>query len=264
MRKEKVTFAKVLAGLAIILAGIFIVSNTVLTVSEYELEYYNLPSSFDGFKIVHLTDLHSNRFGDGNRRLIKAIDRQSPDIIVMTGDMVNSIDKDYNIFISLAEQLANNYKVYFVVGNHEQSLKDAKRQLLFSELVNTGVYILDNEKTTIEKDDESINIYGMWFNLRYYSDQTNQYIRDNPEDYYFTLDRMNNVLGSNDNNTFSILLTHNPVYFDTYSQWGADLTLCGHIHGGMIRLPFWGGVYSPEKTLFPEYDSGLFTAANKR
>jgi len=264
MRKGKVTVVKTLAGLVIILAGIFIISNTMLTVSGYDLEYASLPSSFDGFRIVHLSDLHSTRFGAGNQRLLKAIEKQRPDIIVMTGDMINSTDQEYSIFISLAEQLASKYKVYFVVGNHEQSLKDNQLQLLYSELTNAGVYVLNNEKMAIEKDDDSINIHGMWFNLRYYSDQTNQYIRDNPDDYYFTLDRMKGVMDVHDDNQFSILLTHNPLYFDTYSQWGADLTLCGHIHGGMIRLPFLGGVYSPERTYFPEYDAGLFTSADKR
>ncbi|HZX20985.1 MAG TPA: metallophosphoesterase [Clostridia bacterium] len=263
MSKNKTTAGIILLVLAIAFIGIFIVSNQFLTVTTYNLEYPDLPVSFDGFRIVQLSDLHNNRFGADNQRLISAINKQSPDIIVMTGDMINSTDRDYSILISLAENLANKYGTYFVVGNHEQSLKDAELQALYGELKTAGVYILDNEKTTIEKDNERINIYGMWFNLRYYSDQTNQYIRDNPEDYYFSLDRMNSVIGTHDDG-FSILLTHNPAYFDTYSRFGADLTLSGHIHGGMIRIPFLGGVYSPEKTFFPKYDAGLYSVMDKK
>lgn len=216
--------AIVIIGLVIIWVIIYTASNHLLWVTAYSLEYSSLPVSFDGFKILQLSDLHSKRFGADNQRLIKAIDKQSPDIIVMTGDMINSTDKDYTAFIYLAEGLASRYEVYFIVGNHEQNLKDIELQSLYSDLRTAGVYVLNNDKITIEKGGERINVYGMWFNLRYYSDQTNQYIRDNPEDYYFSLDRMKSVIGANDNDRFSILLTHNPIYFDTYSQWGADLS----------------------------------------
>lgn len=264
MLKNKKAATIILLALLTAFAGIFIVSNQVLMITTYNLEYPDLPASFDGLKVAQLSDLHSNRLGADNQRLIRAIDKQSPDVIVMTGDMINSTDKDYDIFISLADNLANEYEVYFVVGNHEQSLKDTELKSLYSELRAVGVYVLDNEKLIIEKGDERINIYGMWFNLRYYSDQTNQYIRDNPENYYFSLDRMNSVLGTHEDGGFTILLTHNPTYFDTYSKWGADLTLSGHIHGGMVRIPFLGGIYSPERIFFPEYDAGLFSVKDKK
>ncbi len=101
MSKNKITVGIILLVLAVALIGIFIVSNQFLTVTTYNLRYPNLPVSFDGFRIVQLSDLHNNRFGADNRRLISAINKQSPDIIVMTGDMINSTDKDYSILISL-------------------------------------------------------------------------------------------------------------------------------------------------------------------
>lgn len=254
----------------IIFLGLFIIgmviiySNFSLGVTNYNLSFPNLPEAFDGYKIVQLTDLHSKSFGKNNERLIEKIDKESPHILLMTGDMINTEDKDYGVFFSLVDNLVSKYESYFIVGNHEQNLKDDQLDFLYKELRAAGVTVLDNELRTIEKDGQVINIYGMWFNLRYYSDQRNQIMRDDPERYYFSLDKMEKVMGSYDSSKFSILLTHNPLYFDTYSQWGADLTLTGHIHGGMIRLPFLGGIFSPEKTFFPDYDAGLYSHGDRK
>ncbi len=242
---------------------IFIVSNNLLTVSKYKLQYENLPESFQGLKIVHLSDLHSKSFGRNNRRLVRRIDKESPDILVMTGDMVNSTDEDFGIFIDLSKILADKYDSYYIVGNHEQNLDDNKLQVLYDGLSQAGVHILDNSKISLNRGSETIDLYGLWFNLRYYSDQRSEFIRNHPEDYYFSLDKIETILGKKDPDSFTILLTHNPVYFPTYIDWEADLTLTGHIHGGMLRIPFLGGVFSPEKTFFPEYDAGDFEE-NKR
>ena len=145
-------------------------------------------------------------------------------------------------------------QTYYVVGNHEQNLKDSQLIDLVSKIKNTGVIVLDNQKTTIKKNSEKINLYGLWFNLRYYKDLTNEYQKDN----YFGIESIEKILGTSNKEDFNILLTHNPVYYNTYIEWGSDLTLSGHIHGGMIRLPFIGGLFSPEKELFPKYDSGVF------
>ncbi len=234
------------------------ISNDFIVVSQYELSYDKLPEAFDGYRIVHLTDLHSKEFGDGNDKLLKKVHKQDPDIIVLTGDMVNSTDTDFSVFLSFARNLTANYEVYYIVGNHEQSLRSGSLDELHSGLEEMGVRILDNERAVIERDGDSIDIYGLWFNLRYYSDRTNEYVQEDAETYYFGIDRMERLLGSNDRDRFSILLTHNPLYADTYMEWGADLTFSGHIHGGMIRLPFVGGIYSPERTFFPEYDAGVY------
>ncbi|BCJ94219.1 phosphohydrolase [Anaerocolumna cellulosilytica] len=250
-----------LLGLGII---IIIISNTVVVVDKYNVIAGNVPSAFDGFKVVQLSDLHSKEFGRENGTLLKKIAKINPDIIVMTGDMVNSTDTEFSIFLTFAKKLAENYPVYYIVGNHEQALSKQNLAFIYNELKSYGVNVLDNEMAVIEKDDAKINIYGMWFNLRYYSDQTSAYVLDNPDIYYFAEDTMRKILGECGRESFNILLTHNPVFFDTYSKWGADLTLSGHIHGGMVRIPFIGGIYSPEKTFFPKYDEGLFEENDKR
>jgi predicted MPP superfamily phosphohydrolase len=238
------------------------ISNNVIVVSKYCIKYDNLPSNFDGYVIVQLSDFHSREFGKDNKKLIEKIKKQSPNIIVVTGDMINAKDNNYDTFLNIAKKLVSICSVYYIIGNHEQDISEDKLNELYNSLNDIGVNILDNSKVIIERDGQTIDVYGMWFNLKYYSDKTSEFIQNNSSDYYFSLDKMNKVLGDNSSN-FSVLLTHNPMYFDTYANWGADLTLSGHIHGGMIRLPFLRGVYSPERTFFPKYDSGLFTKENK-
>ncbi len=244
-------------ALAVVTGG-FYLSNEMLVTDEYEVQYEKLPASFDGYKILQLSDLHSKDFDHGNKKLLKKIHEQAPDMIALTGDMVNSTDLDFSVFLSLAEELAADYEVYYIVGNHEQSLSNSSRIHLLSELEGMGVRILDNEKVVIKRGEDSIDVYGLWFNLRYYSDRTNDYVLEDTETYYFSLGKIEKIFGKNDGQRFSILLAHNPLYADTYRKWGADLTLSGHVHGGMIRLPFLGGVYSPERTFFPEYDGGIY------
>jgi len=259
MRKRRKSFLFILVIIAAIVAGVGYVSNQLVITSGYELRYEKLPAAFEGYKILQLSDFHSKDFDKGNKGLLRKIRSQSPDIIVLTGDMVNSTDLDFSVFLSLAEELAADYEVYYVVGNHEQSLSNSSRMYLHSELVKMGVRILDNEKVVIERGGESIDLYGLWFNLRYYSDRTSEYVQEDAETYYFSIDKLEKILGEKDKDRFGILLAHNPLYADTYRKWGAELTLSGHVHGGMIRLPFLGGVYSPERTFFPEYDGGLYT-----
>jgi len=123
------------------------------------------PTSFKGFKILQLSDLHNKSFGNNNNRLVKKIIGENPDIIVMTGDMVNAKDNDFEVFINLAEQISKSFDVYYIVGNHEQDLNEDKRKILMDKLSEIGIRVLDNEKVTISRGAESINLYGLWFNL---------------------------------------------------------------------------------------------------
>lgn len=252
---------KILGTLVAIFLVLVIFSNKFLTVTEYEIKSNTLPTSFDGFRIAFISDLHSTAFGKENKGLLKKLKKQNPDIVLLGGDMVNSTDTDFSVFYSLLDGLGKNYDTYFVVGNHEQALGDEKVNLFCQTVESKGVTVLDNEKAVIEKNGEFIDLYGMWFNLRFYADRSPD--ADTENQYYFDTDTMTEILGESEL-SFNLLLTHNPVYFDTYEKWGADLTLSGHIHGGMIRIPFLGGVYSPEKTYFPLYDSGVFNINNSK
>jgi len=109
------------------------------------------PTSFKGFKILQLSDLHNKSFGNNNNRLVKKIIGENPDIIVMTGDMVNAKDNDFEVFINLAEQISKSFDVYYIVGNHEQDLNEDKRKILMDKLSEIGIRVLDNEKVTISR-----------------------------------------------------------------------------------------------------------------
>ena len=231
-----------------------VVSNKVITVRENVIKSSQIPASFNDFNILQISDLHSEEFGKANRRLLRAIDRQDPDIIAITGDMINRRERNYRVFDDMVAALAEKYPIYYIVGNHEQNLQEETLAEMLDHLENLGVQVLDNEKTSIEKEGEAINLYGLWFHLRYYRDLSNEYT----EDYYFGKKQIKQILGEAEKEDFNILLTHNPVYFDTYSSWGADLTLSGHMHGGMVRIPFKGGLFSPEQELFPKYDGGVY------
>ncbi|MBP3040976.1 metallophosphoesterase [Bacillaceae bacterium Marseille-Q3522] len=259
LSKQKIIFSAIVIPAILIILSV-IVSNTVLQVSHYEISSGKIHSSFDGYKILQLSDLHSSSYGRNHSGIIKKVDREDPDIVVMTGDMIDTKDTDYHVFYQLAQQLADKYPVFFIVGNHEQNIAEQRLLDLTDYLTSIGVHILDNEKITLSKGEQSIDLYGLWFNLRYYKDLNNK----NTEDYYFGNEQIETVLGSMDDEKFTVLLAHNPVYFDTYAEWGADLVFSGHIHGGIIRIPFVGGLLSPERVFFPEYDAGIFAKNDKQ
>lgn len=242
-----------LAVVIFLLVGYF--SGFFLVTSTYQVASSKLPASFDGYTIVQLSDYHSaNLF---HNRVLERIRKIDPDLVVMTGDMITNKSEDFEDFLTLAKEITADYLVYYIVGNHEQGLaynhsvsSDRLDQLL-TELAEEGVHILDNEKISLTKGSDSIDLYGLWFNLRYYN---------NPQgdtSYTFGSNEITQLLGTKSDH-FSILLTHNPGYFATYSKWGADLTLTGHIHGGIIRLPILGGVLSPDYVFFPQYDKGAY------
>ncbi len=255
--KALIIVASVISAVVILISGILIHDNNALIVSRYKLNIAELPEAFDQYKIALLTDLHSAEFGNDNEKILNNLKKESPDIVLLGGDMISSEDEDVSVFLKLAENIAKNYEVYYVFGNHELIKDNAFRNKLEQDLEKLGVKVINNKHAKLTKGNEIINLYGMWFNLRYYQSAEAE------EQYEFSLASACEILGESSEG-FNILLTHSPVYFKTYKEWGADLVLSGHMHGGMIRLPFLGGVFSPEKDYFPEYDKGLYNIENSQ
>ena len=226
---------------------------------HYTISNDRLPKSFDGLRIVHLSDLHGKLHGKGNRELIGRIHKEKPDIIVMTGDMADNGKFAVPRTLNLCRRLRKRYPVYYVVGNHEQTLEDNILGGLLRELKDEGVVVLENEWCEIVRGDEVIRLYGLVTPMVYYKDPLGEYQRD----AYFSAEDTREMLGEINNDFFNILLAHNPLYFPSYRDWGADLTLSGHVHGGIIRLPILGGLLSPELKFFPKYDGGVFTEMEK-
>lgn len=244
--------------LLLLLAAVIFVyaySNLALTCSRYEVRNDKLPPSFDGFKILLISDLHGRCFGEDNSALISLIDSESPDAVMFAGDMVTYSADDIDVFLSLAQNLGERYDTYYIHGNHEGQLAQNIRADIDAQIAEFGVHVLDNSKAGITRGDANIDIYGLTLPGYMYSgtDENGEAL------YQPTPDWIEETLGSSpQDNTFSILLAHTPLYFDAYADWGADLVFSGHIHGGEIRIPFVGGVFSPHGELFPEYDAGEF------
>ena len=250
------TIVIVLLLLLVVLLRIYI-DNEIPKVSNVEIKSSKLPEVFDGYKIVQLSDLHSKSFGNNNEMLIDMIDKESPNIIVMTGDMVTANEKDFTVFYSLVKELTKKYRVYYVYGNHEGELSLKLKSEITAFLKENGVIVLDNDYISIEKNNEKINLYGLCYTQKYYSYKGGK-------KHIITENYIKNKLGTIDKNKYNILLTHNPLFFDAYSGYGFDLTLSGHVHGGLIRLPFIGGILSPERKFFPQYSAGVYEKGNSK
>lgn len=237
----------ILAGLAIwTLWG-----NTALEINEYEIVSDRIPETFAGFRIAQVSDLHNAQFGEGNSKLIELLSLTCPDIIVITGDLIDSRQTDIEIALEFARQAVKISPVYYVSGNHEARVTEYED--LKMGLVDAGVIVLENQKVEINRDGESISFIGL----------------DDPsfrEDYLFgdaaavSASALSEL--QNESNNYTVLLAHRPELFDIYVGAGVDLVFSGHAHGGQFRLPFIGGLVAPNQGFFPEYDAGLFSDDN--
>ena len=210
-------------------------------------------------KFVVLADLHGKEYGFENEKLLDAIREQEPTGILIAGDMLTAVpgEKFHHVLKFLGE-ISKKYPVFYGNGNHEYRIK------LYPEtygnmgeeyakgLSNIGICPLCNESTRPE--DEKLVIYGLEIDKEYYKRG-----KKTPMSVEYLYEK----LGTPDKSKFNILLAHNPEYFDSYAAWGADLVISGHVHGGIMRLPFLGGVIAPSLSLFPKYSGGLYEKITK-
>ena len=216
-------------------------------------------------RIVALSDLHGRSFGKDNERLIAKICALKPDAVITAGDIMTAKDLGVDIRGSvdvaghLLKELASRFPVYFGMGNHESRvdwmpwLFDFTYEDMMTLFKESGAVILDNASAAIPGS--GVKIFGINISPRHYLH------RKRAE--YLPVPDMNAMLGRPDKNSFNILIAHDPEYLPSYAAWGADLSLSGHYHGGIMRLPFIGGVISPKPRLFPDYSGGMFRLKNK-
>lgn len=207
-------------------------------------------------RMVVLSDLHGRTFGKNSEKLIRSIEEEKPDAVLITGDMITATkDCDYRVALSVCEQLAKKYPVYYALGNHEQKWKERTYKFgnvyreYEQELKNAGVQILENQHVLLSKF--GVAIYGLCVNHDIYYKR----LTEVPMETTY----LPKLLGKPEEGMYRVLLAHNPDYFPYYAAWGADLTLSGHVHGGIVNVPGLGGVIAPSLKLFPKYDAGLFT-----
>ena len=253
MMKTKKKFIVLAAIVAILILLIIWIAygNTDLEIYKYNVKSEDIPSEFDNFRIVQISDLHNAEFGENNEKLLLMLKQADADIIAITGDMIDSRNTDVDVVISFAQKAVNIAPVYYVNGNHESRVL-GEYEKLKQGLTDAGVTILENSSVDITISDETITLIGIndpTFRMDIVYDTMEQNIAH----------QLVNVIPDNDN--YKVLLAHRPEYFDVYAG-NVDLVLSGHAHGGQFRIAFIGGLVAPGQGFFPEYYEGSHIKEN--
>ena len=214
------------------------ISNSWIQTTKITVESDRLPASFSGLKILQISDLHDATFGDKQEKLVKKIKKTDPDLIVITGDLIDSNRYNLDQSLELVRNIKDISPIYYVTGNHEIATNDADN--IKTSLMDLGVKVLSNEEQTIEYKGEKIRIIGIE-------------------------DPLNGILVSEalrqfeDNDLFTLVLSHRPETFQDYIDYKMDVVFSGHAHGGQFRIPGLGGLVAPGQGLFPSYTAGMYT-----
>ena len=235
----------------VVFSGWIVQGNTKLELSEYMVISSKVPEPFVCFEIAQISDLHNTEFGDENKDLLVLLSQIKPDVIVLTGDLIDSRQTDIEIALDFAGKAVQIAPVYYVTGNHEARVPEYEQ--LKTDLTDLGVTVLENQKLQIIKDGESITLMGILdpsFSTDYLFGDTESVSKQAISEL------------QNESDGFTVLLSHRPELFDLYVNTGVDLVFSGHAHGGQFRLPFVGGLVAPNQGFFPKYDAGQFIKEN--
>lgn len=231
--------------------------NKRFRITEYE---YYTDKIDKPVKLAVLTDLHNYSYGEGNEELLRVIDEVTPDYCISAGDMIESgrYATDPVETVRFLSRLAAKHKFVYGIGNHEMRLlekntvyADTAQKYLDTLQEVKNVTPLDNE--VLELAGENIKIYGLSLENDYFKKVILNKVSS---------EHIEKLVGKPDDKTLNILIGHNPDQFDAYAQWGADVVLAGHIHGGMIATPWHQGLISPRFIPFPKYDWGVYKKDN--
>ncbi|MDE6421122.1 MAG: metallophosphoesterase [Lachnospiraceae bacterium] len=248
-----------LSIIMLILLGILIlwgICDCIYDTMTYRVTSYEVtsPKIKKEFRFVVLSDLHNKTFGKNNSRLIAGIRQLHPDAVMIAGDMVTATEgDDVSGTVHLLTELAKDYPVYYGIGNHEEKIgrKPERYGSMYEDYVSAlqkaGVKLLINEKRTLSE--YGISICGLQMECKYF--KRFGLLPMERED-------LQRLVGVPERDKYQILIAHNPDYFPQYAEWGADLVLSGHNHGGIVGVPLLGGMVSPRCILFPKYDGGRF------
>ena len=235
----------VVAGL---LSGYLIWGNSSVGVTEYTVSPQNLPESFEGFRIVQVSDLHNDKFSG----LLKKISSAKPDIIVLTGDLIDFYETDIPVAVEFAKNVVEIAPVYYVSGNHEY--RTGQYDILRAQLIDAGVKVLESETVKINRNGEEISITGINDPTFFGSGE------DNAQMDAFSKELR--MLADGADSSVNILLSHIPQILPLYVECGFDLVFTGHAHGGQFRLPIIGGFFAPGQGWWPDYTEGMHVSGN--
>lgn len=247
-----VIMAAVLVTVILVMLEIYRESRSfVIKTYDIESEVFQFEKSHS---VVFISDLHNHKYGKDNERLLKAIKEQKPEFVLAGGDIpVAKKGYELNTAINFIENLARDCKVFYSNGNHEHRMRlypenyGDMYEVYTDAIKKAGVDYLINETRSLRIENVKVDIVGLEIEREFYKRFFHKILQK--ED-------ITQLVGEKEKDAFTILLAHNPEYFRAYAQWGAELTLAGHVHGGVMRLPGLGGVISPSLTLFPKYDGG--------
>lgn len=245
MKKRRIIIG---AALSAALAGWLWWGNVTPQISEYPVESSRLPEGFEGFRIAQISDLHNAEFGEDNAALLSMLKQASPDIIVLTGDLIDCRRLDIPVAVDFAEKAAQIAPCYYATGNHEARIPELPR--LLDGLKNAGVTVLRKEAVTLERNGDTLMLMGVddpSFQVDYMTGDCRPVMTAALKDLMAQ------------NHGYTILLSHRPEWFSLYRDFGLDLVFSGHAHGGQFRLPGIGGLIAPNQGFFPEYDGGRYT-----
>ena len=224
-------------------------SNKALMVSTISISSSHIPAAFSGFRIAQVSDLHNSEFGKNNTELLKLLSESRPDIIAITGDLIDANHTDVGIALGFAQESVRIAPTYYVTGNHEAA--SPQYDTLKAGLEEAGVIVLEDEAVSLERNGETITLLGLGdpdFTVK--GDMFG-------ETSAMVSTKLKNL--DDGEGGYTILLSHRPELFETYVNCGIDLVFAGHAHGGQFRLPFISGLVAPNQGLFPQYDAGLYT-----
>ncbi len=245
MRRKK-NAVKIIVVLFICICWIFY-ENKALEVTHYEISCSSHPE-LDGFTVVHISDFHNEQFGDHQRTILERIKEQKPDMIAVTGDLIDCRHPNVDVAMEFMRGAVELAPVYYVPGNHERWISTEYMELC-KQMLEAGVHLIVNRQVTIPYNGEEIVCMGVE-DPEFYDvigvDAEADIIREKIEMFDYS------------EKDFTLLLSHRPELFEVYKEAGVDVILTGHAHGGQFRLPLFGGLVAPNQGLFPKYDAGLF------
>lgn len=256
MKKSKIKFIliSIFISLVIFLTGFTFWGNIIVKATVFNIKDENLPDGFIGYKIAQISDLHNAELGKDNSKIIKILEKQKPDLIVITGDIVDSSHTDVDTAVTFVKNISEIAPVYYVAGNHEAWLDSS--EISFSSLKmlleEAGACVLDNETKIIERNEDKINLIG----INDPSFEGNEMMSPDEGIISSYIETARAGMG------YSILLSHRPELFDIYKEKHINVVFSGHAHGGQFRLPFVGGLVAPNQGLFPKYDGGVYKEAD--
>lgn len=245
-----ISYIVIIIIICVLVFGVdLVLSQKYISITSYICENNKIKQNF---KIVHLTDLHNYQFGSKNQRLISKVKTEAPDVIFLTGDMLNADEERTDILTDLIRQLVLIAPVYASLGNHEiEYVQLSGNRDLIAQMEEAGAVVLDKEYLDMEINGQEVRLGGVYGYVLSPDD------KEDPEQTF--------MKEFQDTDRFKILLSHVPeglLLWKSMEHWDVDLVFSGHVHGGQVRIPFVGGLYDPEEGYFPTYTKGMFECGN--